>query len=191
MEHYYQTIGENWFTYPKLYQGAVKYFGNGSAFVEVGSWRGRSSVYMGVEIINSGKEICFICVDTWDGSEENQGHELLENDGLFLEFMKNIEPVEQVVGVFRGTSLEASEQFEDGSLDFVFIDASHDYDNVKADINAWYPKVKEGGVISGHDYPDWSGVKMAVDEFFGKNIISRYKCWVHQRGRNDFYRYIR
>ena len=69
--------------------------------------------------------------------------------------------------VIRKASTEAANDFEDGSLDFVFIDADHTYEAVKADIAAWKPKVKKGGVLCGHDYentdfPAW-GVKKAVD----------------------------
>ena len=60
----------------------------------------------------------------------------------------------------------------DELLDFVYIDANHAYDFVKADIEAWYPYVKVGGVIGGHDF-DWNedGVIKAVTEFANsKNI---------------------
>jgi predicted O-methyltransferase YrrM len=71
----------------------------------------------------------------------------------------------------------AAGQFEDKSLDFVFIDADHRYEYTKRDILAWLPKIKNGGIIAGHDYisleaereePD---VKMAVDELRGLNIL--------------------
>jgi hypothetical protein len=191
MEHYYKNLGEDWFSYPRIYRGAVKYFGSGSTFVEVGSWRGRSSVYMGVEIVNSGKEIALFCVDTWEGSVEHQGWDILDDDGLWKDFQKNIEPLKGVITPARMTSLEGAAQFFDNTLDFVFIDAAHDYQSVKEDIEAWYPKVKEGGVISGHDYAYWEGVKKAVDERFGKDMKARYGSWVHQKGaKKDFYRYL-
>jgi SAM-dependent methyltransferase len=191
IKHYYQSIGEDWFSYPRIYKGAVKYFPSGSRFVEVGCWRGRSSVYLGVEVMNSGKQIDVVCVDTWKGSDEHQGMNILNDDGLYQEFLHNIEPLSSVIIPFRTTSLEAAETFEDESLDFVFIDASHDYENVLADIKAWYCKVKPGGVLSGHDYPDWPGVKKAVDDVFGKDKVARYGSWVHQKGgKNDFHRYI-
>ena len=191
MDHYYKTLGEDWFSYPRIYRGAVKYFGSGSTFVEVGSWRGRSSVYMGVEIVNSGKEISLVCVDTWEGSVEHQGWDILEDDGLWKDFQKNIEPLKGVITPARMTSLEGAAMFFDNTLDFVFIDAAHDYQSVKEDIGAWYPKVKEGGVISGHDYPEWEGVKKAVDERFGKDMKARYGSWVHHKGtKKDFYRYL-
>jgi hypothetical protein len=70
----------------------------------------------------------------------------------------------------RETSTEASKRIEDKSLDFVYIDGLHDYENTKNDIDAWDPKVKEGGVIGGHDYhPYWTGVIKAADEYAKKN----------------------
>jgi len=52
------------------------------------------------------------------------------------------------------TSVEAAKDFLDGSLDFVYIDAAHDYISVKQDIEAWRPKIKSGGVLGGHDFYD-------------------------------------
>lgn len=69
-------------------------------------------------------------------------------------------------------SCKASQCFTKHYLDFVFIDASHDYDSVRADLVAWTPKVRVGGVIAGHDYGGRGdrvgrfGVKRAVDERF-------------------------
>jgi len=70
----------------------------------------------------------------------------------------------------QADTVKGADQVEDGSLDFVFIDAEHTYEAVKADIQAWYPKVRAGGIVSGHDidqdkrYPRW-GVRRAVEEF--------------------------
>ncbi len=72
--------------------------------------------------------------------------------------------------LWKATSLEAAANTQDESLDFIFIDANHDYLEVKKDLNAWYPKVRSGGLFSGHDY-QWSGVKEAVDEFQTKNNL--------------------
>ena len=71
-------------------------------------------------------------------------------------------------------SVIASKDFEDGCLDFVYIDANHSYDFVKKDILAWMPKVKKGGIIGGHDL-DWKdtengheqSVLKAVRDIFG------------------------
>jgi len=192
MKHYYHNIGENWFSYPKLYSAAVEYFQAKSNFYEIGSWKGRSSVYMGVEIINSGKEHSFTCVDTWSGCEFTKDNDAIKDKTLYSEFLKNIKPLNGIITPIKSTSLEAAKLVPDSSLDFCFIDASHDYDNVIADIKAWFPKVKLGGVIAGHDYPEWEGVKKAVDEFFGNNIFSIYDCWIYQiTPKNDFYNLLK
>lgn len=61
------------------------------------------------------------------------------------------------VKFMRMTSLEASLKFDDNSLDFVFIDGAHDFDNVMLDIILWSRKVKKGGIVSGHDYYVFNG----------------------------------
>lgn len=72
--------------------------------------------------------------------------------------------------VHRGLSVEVAAHIHDASLDFVYLDANHAYDAVAADLRAWFPKVRPGGVFAGHDYipddaPEQWGVRRAVDEF--------------------------
>jgi GR25 family glycosyltransferase involved in LPS biosynthesis len=81
-------------------------------------------------------------------------------------------------------SLDAVSRFDDHSLDFVFIDASHEYEDVKADIIAWLPKIKPGGILAGHDYyigdfDYYPGVKQAVNEEFSE-FEAKYNCWIFQ-----------
>lgn len=80
--------------------------------------------------------------------------------------------------IMKMPSLDAANDFEDESLDFVYIDADHDYAAVKADLEAWFPKIRHGGLVAGHDYLNWTrdqgaacdfGVKAAVDEFCVKH----------------------
>jgi len=182
-KHIYQEeqFGENWFTYPELYRKMVNQFPSGSKFVEVGSWKGKSSAFMAVEIANSKKDIEFTCIDTWEGSVEHQGQKDLHQ--LYDVFIENMQPIEDYYKPFRLPSLEAVHQFEDRSLDFVFIDASHEYEDVKQDICAWMPKVKYGGVIAGHDYyleqeNYFPGVKKAVDECV-TGFEAEENCWIY------------
>jgi predicted O-methyltransferase YrrM len=178
MEHFYKDLGEEWFTYPELYKSMVEKFPTKSHFVEVGVWKGMSASFMAVEIINSGKQIKFDCVDTWEQIDSAIEEALYE--GIWETFQTNIEPVKHIINPVRSISWEAASKYKNKSLDFVFIDASHDYESVKKDIEAWLPKVKEGGVIAGHDY-DWcDGVRKAVDEVFEKkNITETELCWVY------------
>ena len=71
--------------------------------------------------------------------------------------------------ILRGGSLEAVKWVMDNTLDFAFIDASHSYEDVKADILAWLPKIKKGGYLFCHDYGLFEGVTRAVTEMFTFN----------------------
>jgi cephalosporin hydroxylase len=63
-------------------------------------------------------------------------------------------------------SLAASCKFNDHSLNFVFLDSSHKYEETKAEIRLWYRKLLDGSILAGHDYesPENPGVRQAVDE---------------------------
>lgn len=75
-------------------------------------------------------------------------------------------------------SIYASTLVENKSLDFVFIDAQHDYQSVKNDIGWWLPKIKDGGFISGHDYePNFPGVVVAVNEKFEDFKTDQNAVW--------------
>lgn len=75
------------------------------------------------------------------------------------------------VRLWQRHSLDAAAQLDDGSLDFVYIDANHSYLAARDDLRVWYPKIRPGGLLAGHDYLDGVkaegvfGVKTAVDEF--------------------------
>lgn len=124
--------------------------------VEVGTFKGQFSK----EIMQVWDGTLFM-VDVWKelGNEyiDASNHKNFEG-GVYHECMKNIEGYEDRAIMIRSTSKIASNFFEDNSLDFVFIDANHAYEFVKEDISLWFPKVKKGGLVMGHDYlkMDWS-----------------------------------
>lgn len=64
--------------------------------------------------------------------------------------------------IIRKFSMEAVKRFEDGSLDFVFIDGNHDFQYVVNDICEWSKKVRKGGIVSGHDYVKFKNGKMHI-----------------------------
>ena len=97
--------------------------------------------------------------------------------------------------IWRMTSVEAAAKVEDHSFDFVYIDARHDYESVKEDLEAWCAKVRPGGILAGHDYVDGDlpqgefYVKSAVDEFFGgrgvpvhstegPSVVEMFPTWI-------------
>jgi len=74
--------------------------------------------------------------------------------------------------LLRQTSKEAVKGFKDNSVDVVYIDGNHEYDYVKEDIEIWYPKVKPGGVIGGHDFRGHAlGVILAVTDYVNENKL--------------------
>jgi hypothetical protein len=78
------------------------------------------------------------------------------------------------VEILRGTSHNVSKGIPNNILDFVYIDACHQYEFVFADIVSWYPKVKKGGIIGGHDYGiKWAGVTDAVRDHFNGCCIQK------------------
>jgi predicted O-methyltransferase YrrM len=185
MEHFYQQIGEDWFDYAEFYKEVVAKFPTGSHFVEVGSWRGRSASFMAVEILNSGKKIRLDCIDHWILGPENYAAHLFDfpieflddRDWLYKQFLLNTSPVSEIVRPIRLESTTAASLYEDSSLDFVFIDATHEEADVNRDLDAWLPKVKSGGIISGHDY-SWTGVKNPVNKRFRDSVRRKGECWI-------------
>ena len=71
----------------------------------------------------------------------------------------------------RKSCIDALIDFEDESLDMIFIDANHSFDRVKEDIENWSKKVRKGGIVSGHDYnhPNFPGVTVVVNDWTQKN----------------------
>lgn len=175
MEHFYQSIRGN-FTFPQFYEWLVLQLpaDRSSQGVEIGVQFGQSAAYLAVEIINSGKDCQLGLVDTLSAEH----------------FMVNLQPVKDIIsGIYGGTnSWEAANCYNDGSLDFVFIDADHTYNFVKRDIMAWLPKVRINGIIAGHDF-DWQhiGVIRAVTESFEHFEIMRCSLWKHQTNGADYY----
>jgi predicted O-methyltransferase YrrM len=182
MEHFYHTI-DGWFDFEDVYRRMVQEAPAEAHFVEVGAFLGKSTSFMAVEISNSKKDIRFDVVDTWEGSVEHQqgaAHErttVLEGT-LFDNFKRNMKTVAHLIAPVKAPSLEAATLYRDRSLDFVFLDAAHDYENVKADIAAWRQKVKPGGYLGGHDYQLlFPGVMQAVQEEFPGCEVHRF-TWI-------------
>jgi predicted O-methyltransferase YrrM len=169
-EHHFSQI-QGWYTFHDLYRWMVDRHPSGSQFVEVGSWFGRSTVAMARLIQESEKQIKLYAVDTFKGSSNEP--EMLQTatdagGSVYHQFYGNLKRcgVDLVAWPLIMSSLTAAWLFDDASLDFVFIDASHVYEDVKSDIEAWLPKIKPGGWIGGHDYSTHPGVSKAVDEKF-------------------------
>jgi hypothetical protein len=178
IEHYWnhEKFGERWFNYQDVYKRIIESVPEGGHIVEVGAWKGASTSYLAVEAQH--KKMRIDVVDTWVGSEEHKEmNEIIENS-LFGTFIDNMRPLINLINPIRTDSVSASKMYSDESLDAIFIDADHGYESVKADILAWMPKVKTGGILAGHDYiRTHNGVIQAVDELIISPEIIR-DCWL-------------
>ena len=135
-----------------------------SSIAEIGSWKGRSTVAMA-----ENTQGIVYAIDTWEGSDDPPHRiELAQHPSGWLveEFSRNVAHLTNVIPC-QMTSLCAAKHFlQTGEkFDFIFIDASHDYENVHADILAWRELLTPNGVFAGHDYAEWApGVVRAVGE---------------------------
>lgn len=114
--------------------------------------------------------LTLFAVDNWD-NPETERREKRHNSPTVEEQCRERLSVYGTI-IVKKSSVEASKFINDGQLDFVYIDAGHDYENVKADIEAWTPKVRKGGIVSGDDYYEFrsgkGGVIPAVNEYVAK-----------------------
>jgi hypothetical protein len=144
---------------------------------EVGTYLGRNAA----SIILNNPTIKLYLVDAYDKKQwdvnTNYKFDVREAEKSAKKRMKKIRFKYGVKYEFiRKLSSKAVERFEDGSLDFVYIDANHSYEHVLEDIILWSKKVRTGGIIGGHDYDRYGmrhfeGVVKAVDKFTRKYRI--------------------
>ncbi len=171
MSQYWKNV-QGWFNYEGFYSKVLDQLKDGDKIVEVGIYKGKSILYLAEGIVNRGIKVRIYGVDNFVGeSTVNETSVDIRN-----EFLYNIRPLENLIITLELPSLEAVLGFDDESLAFVYIDAAHDYDNVKADILAWMPKVKKGGILAGHDY-NHPPVRKAVDEVLGEVIQHEGNVW--------------
>lgn len=187
--HYVTVNGHDIFGYSRyidLYRDMVVNAEDGALFVELGSFLGQSTAAMGTFIKSSGKRIAFDAVDIFeltDFSDEPHFKVIEDHGGDFLAaFKTNMEKaqVADAINIVKATSLEAAATYEDRSISFLMIDASHTYEDVIDDINAWFPKLKFGGIMSGDDL-DWPDVKRAVEDTCKHYGVYQTSTWFFKK----------
>jgi hypothetical protein len=92
-------------------------------------------------------------------------------DLLFVSVHRNLEKHLGRASLLRRTSKSAAALISNGSLDLVFIDGDHRPESVLADVSAWYPKIKAGGILCGDDF-NWPGTPEVLAKFFGDLGVS-------------------
>jgi len=114
---------------------------------EIGVWKGVFS-----EILCQGVPgLHLFCIDAWQGYANYRDHRHQHLLGAAYDTATaRLTPYGATL--IREFSVPAAAAFPDGSLDFVYIDANHSFEHVVADLAAWEPKVRSGGILSGHDY---------------------------------------
>jgi len=166
MDHFYKNI-TGFFDFEQIYLEQIQRIEKDGYFVELGTYLGKSTAFMATEIINSKKNIRFDAIEWWDYH--------------YRKTKENLKNFSDKVNVIKGDSRKIFTQYKDDSLDFVFIDTSHTEEDTLLELQGWYPKIKIGGVIAGHDFdhPGYPGVRIAVEKFFGKDYeVKKNECAV-------------
>lgn len=156
-----------------------------SLVVEIGSYVGDSTRIFATNFDQ------VVAIDPWDTSGKNKtdGDTIYESfspaiEKQFDELIKDFPNIKKM----KMTGDLAIEHFEDESIDMVYIDALHTYEDVKNDIEKWFLKVKIGGIVAGHDYQKiFPGVIKAVEEFFGKkpDFLGEDTSWVFIKRKEE------
>lgn len=131
-----------------LYDMIQNRFTEGFVMAEIGSFQGASTMLFSLFADKVYSIDCYDYVVPPTGRIPSHDQLFIDAEKLFLERTSNIPNIIKI----KKTSMEAAKDFEDESLDLVYIDAEHDYDNVNADISTWKHKIKNNGVLSGHDW---------------------------------------
>jgi hypothetical protein len=178
MEHYFKNI-DGWFGFRHQYEDMFHWIPDNGTWVELGCYQGRSLCWLMVQRYNYNRHFNVYAIDSWPTDEDEQefldqvelGYGFLNKAvGRFKETMK---PFDGQFTPIKSISWEAADQFEDGSIDYIMIDAGHDYASVTKDIKAWWPKIRSGGYMGGDDYDLRGGdVQSAVDGFVTANDLS-------------------
>lgn len=176
----------HWCNYTWFYNEIAEKLKTNDTVVEIGTFRGVSIEYLNLKLLSLGKICNIYCIDNYKGVSNYPvndfsycKYEALDR----LKFYRNI-------SIINFASDKAANLFDDNSIDFIFIDGDHEYENVYKDIISWLPKANN--IIAGHDYSSlFPGVMRAVDEVFrdnegpcpslSRNLLIRKDIWSAQR----------
>jgi hypothetical protein len=153
--------------------------------IEVGTWKGLSAITMCNAIKENNLNTQITCVDTWLGAVEfwdylssTNERNLLQKNGypnIYYQFLSNVVHTnnQDIILPFPNTSRIGYYYFKNKQItaDLIYIDASHEYEDVLDDINMYFQILNDGGIIFGDDFVHWQGVQKAVNEFTQKNNL--------------------
>lgn len=195
---------------------AQKYFYEKGSAVEVGVFEGEFSAH-NLKAWRGN----YLMVDTWGYRPEDEERGLNDKNsksedewqGILNKAIENTKFAGDRVSFFKGYSIDAPNAILSESLDWVYIDAGHDYQNMKADLAAWWPILRPGGLFSGDDYgiseddndllpltsDRWErrfsylarvyqwGTAKALDEFCKEQGVELHITWMNDRHNPSWY----
>jgi len=160
----------------------------GGTFVEVGAGLGKSTAFMAIAIDCAKKKTNFYTVDTWDGKGIDA--DIINEKGLtpgtvYPAFWQNIRScrIGHIVKTLCASQQKAAKQFDDNSLDFVFLHNIYDYQTVRDGVATWKRKVRrstpdcQGGVLAGFNYPTLHAVEQAVHKLLPNAVHYPPSCF--------------
>lgn len=159
---------------------------------EVGVWAGQFSK----RLCDANPRLRLLCVDPWQASPDyvDPKCEPRKLERAYLDAKQRL--ARYPCTLIRKPSITAAAEVPDRSLDFVYIDGNHGRDHIAADLRAWAPKVRKGGVVAGHDYElteprsPWIQVREAVDEFVETHGIPDLTILSGDRSPSFFWRVL-
>jgi predicted O-methyltransferase YrrM len=167
MRETWKSIGGEMFDFPAFYNwvaDVTRPHNNGiTNIAEVGVADGKSSIFLAEAFANRGKEFRLRMIDNLDYGKSEQLYEIIKNvqrSGLGEHI--EIQPYESVF---------AAKKLPNELMHFVFIDASHKYEETKADIRAWWDKIIPNGILAGHDFIAHPEVSQAVKEVIPEQFL--------------------
>ena len=126
-------------------------------------------------LLDSNQSLNLTSIDPFLNYTDWNGRNLHEREDVYQSVMKRLENYSDRFDLIRQTSDSAVTLFDDESLDFIFIDGLHTYDQLTKDCDNYYWKLKPGALFSGHDFTAIEGVTRAAKEFAakcGKEILT-------------------
>lgn len=159
----------------------VKIFKPSGNAIEIGVQQGVFAKH----IIENCSNLKLYLLDCWNQQSNSVYQDKCNLDNniqaqFLINTISNISNSFNNIRIIKGYSDEFVDSFKDNFFDFIYIDANHAYESVRNDLIKWFPKVKKGGLFSGHDYLDATnenaifGVKSAVNRFALENNLKVY-----------------
>ncbi len=173
-------------------RGDLPHILNARKLLSEGAEIGVQSGYFSEVILNAWRGTKLYSIDPWQEYPPTHYVDVAnvlqsEQDRRYQQTVERLKRFGSRSSILRKISRAAVDEFKDGQLDFVYLDAQHHYEAVTEDLTLWRPKIRQGGLLAGHDYVDGDlpqgvfGVKSAVDEFVRANclrlVVSREAHW--------------